>query len=91
MVKPERPEATTSKPESVHFPRRPPSTRQASTSRLNAGISSSKEIPAATVSQNAASAKAAAMSRRIMRYLTNIDNPGGSGLLNADGRTVSKR
>ena len=57
---------------------------------LNAGIFSSKEIPAMAVPQDAASAKTAATRRFMMRYLTKIAIPGG-GRLNPCDRTVSKR
>ena len=57
---------------------------------LNAGISSSKEIPAMAVPQDAASAKAAATIRFIVRYRRIIAIPGG-GKPNPRGRTASKR
>ena len=62
----------------------------ASTPCLNTGISSSKEIPAMTAPQDAASAKTAAIRRVIMRYLRKTVIPGG-GMLKTLGRTVSKR
>ena len=64
--------------------------RHASRACLKTGISSSKEIPAMAVPQDAASATAAAIRRNIMPYLIKIIIPGG-GKLNGRDRTVSKR
>ena len=58
---------------------------------VNAGISSSKEIPATTLPQDAASATATAIRRVIMRYLIKTVIPGGGEKPNGADRTVSKR
>ena len=58
---------------------------------LNAGISFEEEIPAATLPQDAARAKTAAIRRVIMRYLIKTVIPGGGEKPNGSDRTVSKR
>ena len=50
-----------------------------------------KKIPAMAVPQDAASAKAAATRRFMMRYLIMTAIPGGTENPNMFGRTVSKR
>ena len=59
--------------------RTPLSARHVSTPLLNAGIPSSKEIPALAAPCSAASAKTAAIRRTIIRYLIKTDNPGNGG------------